>query len=196
MTTTTPIRPRTARPARPAGRTTDGPADTTTRAPARTPNTTPKPAKPARTVKRVNGAPARRPASRKPRPVAPPRAPFVLLVVGLLGGALVSLLLLNTVLAQDAFTATELQRSNQRLNQQRQALQEEIAREESPARLAPKAKALGMREPRQPAFVDAQTGQMVGHRIRPVPPDAAAAAAAAGVVGVPGAIVPGDGGAR
>src|SRR4051812_48154134 len=65
-----------------------------------------------------------------------PRAPFVLLVVALLGGALVSLLLLNTVLAKDAFTLTELQQSNKLLTQQRQALQEQIAREESPERLA------------------------------------------------------------
>jgi hypothetical protein len=120
--------------------------------------------------------------------------PFVLLVVGLLGGALVSLLLLNTVLAQDAFTLTELERGNQQLNQQRQALQEEIAREESPARLAPRAKALGMREPHRPAFVDARTGQVVGPKgLRPVPYPAAASAAAASVVGVPGAVVPGDG---
>jgi hypothetical protein len=118
--------------------------------------------------------------------------PFVLLLVGLLGGALVSLLLLNTVLAQDAFTLTELQRGNQQLLQQRQALQEEIAKEESPARLGQRAKALGMREPHQPAFVDAQTGRLVGSKVRPVPYPAAAAAAAAGVVGVPGAIVPGD----
>jgi hypothetical protein len=127
-----------------------------------------------------------------PQP-APPRAPFVLLVVGLLGGALVSLLLLNTVLAEDAFTLTKLQRGNKQLNQQRQALEEEIAREESPARLAQKAKALGMVQPSRPAFVDARNGRVVGPKARPVPHAAAAAAAASGVVAVPGAIVVGDG---
>jgi len=126
-------------------------------------------------------------------PAAPPRAPFVLLVLGLLGGALVSLLLLNTVLAEDAFTLTKLQRSNKQLNEQRQALQEEIAREESPTVLAQKAKALGMVQPTRPAFVDAQTGRVVGSKVRPVPHAAAAAAGAGGVVGVPGAVVPGDG---
>jgi hypothetical protein len=123
----------------------------------------------------------------------PPRAPFVLLVVGLLGGALVSLLLLNTVLAEDAFTLTRLQRSNKQLNQQRQALQEEIAREEAPAVLAQKARALGMKQPTRPAFVDAQSRRVVGPKMRPVPHAAAAAAGAAGVVAVPGAVVPGDG---
>ena len=68
----------------------------------------------------------------------------MLLVVGLLGGALVSLLLLNTVLAQDAFTLSELQRSNQQLNERKQALQEDIARESSPAVLHAKARGLGM----------------------------------------------------
>jgi hypothetical protein len=94
---------------------------------------------------------------------------------------------LNTVLAQDAFTLTELQQSNNLLTQQRQALQEQIAREEAPERLAQKAKALGMIQPVRPAFVDARTGRVAGDTLRPVPH------AAAGVVGVPGAVVPGDG---
>ncbi|WP_211258693.1 hypothetical protein [Spirillospora albida] len=124
---------------------------------------------------------------------APPRTPFVLLIVALLGGALVSLLLLNTVLAEDAFTLTRLQESNKRLEQQRQAYQEEIAREESPAQLAAKARALGMREAERPAFIDGTTGRTTGGDLRPVPAPAAAAAGAAAVVGVPGTVVPGDG---
>ncbi|WP_344473994.1 hypothetical protein [Nonomuraea monospora] len=50
---------------------------------------------------------AGRPAAR-PRPARRQRAPFVLLVVGLLCGGLVSLLLLNTMLAQDAITDATL----------------------------------------------------------------------------------------
>src|SRR5581483_1228137 len=119
-----------------------------------------------------------------------PRTPFVLLIVGLLGGALISLLLLNTVLAKDAFTLSELQQSNKLLAQQKQALQEDVAREESPANLAQRAKALGMIEPTRPAFVDAKNGKVIGGSVRPVPH---AAAAAAGVLGIPGAVVPGDG---
>ncbi|NED58916.1 hypothetical protein G3I24_49545, partial [Micromonospora aurantiaca] len=91
-----------------------------------------------------------KPAAVRSRPAAAhraaPRAPFVLLIIGLLGGALVSLLLLNTVLAKDAFTLTRLQQSNKQLQQQRQALEEENAREGSPAGLSRKAKALGMKE--------------------------------------------------
>ncbi len=139
---------------------------------------------------------ARPPAARS-RPAAArraaPRAPFVLLIVGLLGGALVSLLLLNTVLAKDAFTLTRLQQSNKQLEQQRQALEEENAREGSPASLGKKAKALGMKEAEDPAFFYTETGRASGGAIRPVPHAAAASAGAAGVLGVPGTVVPGDG---
>ncbi|WP_396454314.1 hypothetical protein [Actinomadura sp.] len=139
---------------------------------------------------------ARPPAARS-RPAAArraaPRAPFVLLIVGLLGGALVSLLLLNTVLAKDAFTLTRLQQSNKQLEQQRQALEEENAREGSPASLGKKAKALGMKEAEDPAFFHTETGRASGGAIRPVPHAAAASAGAAGVLGVPGTVVPGDG---
>lgn len=200
MTTTTTRSPRSGR-----GRPEDtkaGKATTGTRpapgGPAR-PDARPKTAAPQpRETKPAAGAQAVRlqnanAARARGAKGTPPRAPFVLLVVGLLGGALVSLLLLNTVLAEDAFTLTRLQRSNKQLTQQRQALQEEIAREEAPAVLAQKAKALGMVQPTRPAFVDAQARRVVGPRVRPVPHPAAAAAGAAGVVAVPGAVVPGDG---
>ncbi|MEV4354573.1 hypothetical protein [Nonomuraea sp. NPDC049625] len=49
----------------------------------------------------------RRPMARR-RPARSQRAPFVLLVVGLLCGGLVSLLLLNTMLAKDAITDADL----------------------------------------------------------------------------------------
>jgi hypothetical protein len=142
--------------------------------------------RPARAPERRATRPARTPAA------APPKAPFVLLVVGLLGGALVSLLLLNTVLAQDAFTLSELQRGNQRLNERRQALQEDIARESSPQVLHAKARGLGMRDSDRPAFIDPRTGRVTEGGTRPpgIPDDALAAAAAGGVTGAPGALMP------
>jgi hypothetical protein len=170
-----------------------GPADrtrTTPKTPKTAPTTTPRPAR------KTSGTP------RKPAPAArrtgrsAPRAPFVLLVVGLLGGALVSLLLLNTVLAQDAFTLTELQRSNQQLNERKQALQEDIGRENSPAVLHAKARSLGMVDGKRPAFIDARTGRVTEGGTRPpgVSNQTMAAAAGAGVVGAPGAIMPPTGG--
>jgi hypothetical protein len=169
----------------------------------------PKQAKPPakgrrRPAAKTTERPARRPAAHKPparpaprRSATPPRAPFVLLVVGLLGGALVSLLLLNTVLAQDAFTLTELQRGNQQLSERRQALQEDINRENSPAVLHAKARGLGMVDGQRPAFIDPRTGRVTEGGARPpgVSDEAMAAAAGAGVTGAPGAIMPPAGGA-
>jgi hypothetical protein len=104
---------------------------------------------PVRTVP----APARRPVAPERRAATAPRAPFAILVVGLLGGALVGLLLLNTALAQQSFTESELQRENQQLQERRQALQEDIARESSPQVLHEKARRLGMRDAGDPGFV-------------------------------------------
>ncbi|MEO3783484.1 hypothetical protein ABGB12_09150 [Actinocorallia sp. B10E7] len=165
---------------------------------------TPKPRTPERrTLKPTKVRPeaepskARQPQTRsrpRPRPSSGrPRAPFVLLILCLLGGALVSLLVLNTVLARDAYTLSALEGSERQLTQQKQALIEEIAREESPGRLALKARNQGMVQPSELAFVDPGNGRVTGGKKRPVPSAAAAAAAAAGVIGVPGAIVPGDG---
>jgi hypothetical protein len=68
----------------------------------------------------------------------------VFLVVGLLGGGLLCLLIINTILATGAFQITALQQGNVALAQQVQTLQAQIAAEESPASLAHRAAALGM----------------------------------------------------
>ena len=77
---------------------------------------------------------------------------------------------LNTVLAKDAFTLNEVQQSNKQLAQQRQSLQEDIAREESPENLAKRARALGMVEPALPAFIDSRTGKITGSSKKPSKP--------------------------
>lgn len=101
--------------------------------------------------------PGPKPAAR-PRPAAKaPRTPFVLLIVGLLGGALISLLLLNTVLAEDAFRLNDLQRQNTQLLQREQALKVDVKKAEAPSALAARARQLGMRPgPETPQFADAQ----------------------------------------
>lgn len=129
----------------------------------------------------------RRQRGRQAPAAGAPRTPFVLLVVGLLGGALVSLLLLNTVLAKDAFTLTELQRGNKALNQRQQALEEEIARADSPEVLAKRARELGMVPATTPRFVSVN-GDRPG-RPGGSPRGALATAGAAGVVGLPPAAI-------
>lgn len=143
--------------------------------------------KPVGTTTRPAARPAAAGAVRQRRRVATadgaaPRMPFVLLVVGLLGGALVSLLLLNTVLAKDAFTLTELQRGNKQLDERQQALEEEIARADSPETLARRARELGMVPATTPRFVQVD-GQ--GRPAAGSPRGALGTAGAAGVVGLP-----------
>ncbi|MGE5287885.1 MAG: hypothetical protein ACM3ML_11905 [Micromonosporaceae bacterium] len=91
-----------------------------------------------------------------------PRTPFVFLVVGLLSGGLVSLLLLNTVLAAGTFQITSLQQSNAGLARQQQALQQQIANSESPGTLAQRARQLGMIPVSDPLFVNLNSGRIAG----------------------------------
>jgi cell division protein FtsB len=88
------------------------------------------------------------------------RTPFILLLIGLLGGGLVSLLLINTTLAQGAFRINALQQKNAALTQQVQALQQQTAQEESPASIAAQAERLGMRPAGRLRFVDLRTGRI------------------------------------
>ena len=82
-------------------------------------------------------------------------------MVGLLGGGLLCLLLVNTVLATGAFKITALQQSNVALAQRDQALQAQIAAEEAPAALAQRARALGMVAPPLIHFLDLKTGRVI-----------------------------------
>lgn len=98
------------------------------------------------------------PRTTRERPAArAPRTPFVLLIVGLLGGALVSLLLLNTVLAEDSFRLDDLKQQNTQLLQREQGLKVDVKKAESPAELARRAHDLGMKPgPMSPRFADAK----------------------------------------
>ncbi|GAA3803118.1 hypothetical protein GCM10022226_23770 [Sphaerisporangium flaviroseum] len=147
-----------------------GSGNTTTAVGARPVRTTragrgaPAPSRPERTVRRAAPArPVRRDATTRPAgpPVttaesprrAPagrnaPRAPFVLLVVGLLCGGLVSLLLLNTVLAQDSFRMNDLRKSTQQLNQQAQDVRTKVLLQSQPNRLDERARQQGLKQDR------------------------------------------------
>ncbi|HEV3292816.1 MAG TPA: hypothetical protein VG123_27905 [Streptosporangiaceae bacterium] len=84
----------------------------------------------------------------------PSRTPFVFLIVGLLGGGLLCLLLINTILDTGAYRITTLQQQNITLARQTQVLQAQIAHEESPSVLAARAAKLGMAEPGLLHFLD------------------------------------------
>ena len=90
-----------------------------------------------------------------------PRMPFILLLVGLLGGALVSLLVISTTLAQGAFQITNLQEQNANLARQEQTLTNQVAQAGNPAVIAQAAEQLGMRPNPRLGFIDLKTGKIV-----------------------------------
>ena len=104
--------------------------------------------------------PAPRTAGSRPR-ARSARMPFILLLVGLLGGALVSLLVISTTLAQGSFRITNLQQQNANLARQRQILTNEVAQESNPAVIAKKAEQLGMRPNPHLGFIDPKTGRII-----------------------------------
>jgi hypothetical protein len=87
------------------------------------------------------------------------RLPFVLLLCGLLGGALVSALVISTTLAEGAFEITNLQNSTSAQAKQLQSLQEEVAQAQSPQQIAARATRLGMVGVGELRFVDLKTGK-------------------------------------
>ena len=96
-----------------------------------------------------------------------PRMPFILLLVGLLGGTLISLLVISTTLAQGSFRVTVMQQQDSALVKQEQVLSQEVAEAESPARIAGEATQLGMRQNPRLQFIDARTGKIVSGKVPP-----------------------------
>jgi hypothetical protein len=83
----------------------------------------------------------------------------VLLLIGLLGGGLVCLLLINTTLAQNSFEINAIQQKNASLTQQAQILQQQTTQEQSPGSIAAKAEKLGMRPVGRLRFIDLKNGR-------------------------------------
>jgi hypothetical protein len=95
--------------------------------------------------------------------VAAPRTPFILLILGLLGGGLVCLLVINTTLDASSFKISQLQQSNTTLAQQEQTLQREVSAAEAPAQIEQLAYQLGMRPVTELHFLDVGVGTRSGH---------------------------------
>ncbi len=110
-----------------------------------------------------------RPAASAPRLrlVASPastrgRAPFVGLVIALLSLGLTGLIVLSTMLQQQAFELQELEQRADRLQTQHDSLAAEVAENRSPARLAAEAVELGMVPNANPVFLRLSDGRVVG----------------------------------
>ncbi len=78
-------------------------------------------------------------------------ASFLSIVAGI---GLLILLVVNILLAQDAFTLSELKAEAKIVADQREAINRQIDRESSPAALAKKATDLGMRPSESPVFLN------------------------------------------
>jgi hypothetical protein len=140
---------------------------------------------PARPLGPAKPQPGRAPG-RQPRPglllVPPlrtgaPRAPFVVLVGTLLTGGLAGLLFLHTALAEDSFRLHDLKTRSALLTDREQALEQEVALEASPKRLAASAEAMGMVHSVNPAFIRLSDGRVLGKPragVAPPPPVATA----------------------
>ena len=87
------------------------------------------------------------------------RMPFVLLLCGLLGGALVSALVISTTLAEGSFQINKLQDSTSALARQRQTLQEQVAHAQSAQVIEQRASQLGLRRPGELLFINLKTGK-------------------------------------
>ena len=91
-------------------------------------------------------------AAERARPVG--RTSFVMLVLGLLGGGLVCLLVVNTTLAANSIQINQLEQANAARTQRVQQLQQDVAAAQTAAVIAKEARKLGMRPEQVPAFVD------------------------------------------
>jgi hypothetical protein len=92
----------------------------------------------------VPGATAARPRRRVTEELSSRRAPFVLLVVGLLVCTTLGLLILNTAIAVDSLKATELRAANAERAEQVQRLEQQVVSGGAPARIAEGAAKAGL----------------------------------------------------
>ena len=79
---------------------------------------------------------------------------FVVFLATIFTAGLLSLLVINTALARDAFVLSELKQQAQLLTDQREAILQEVAAKSSPDKLAQSASELGMVASSNPRFLD------------------------------------------
>lgn len=117
------------------------------------------------------------------------RTPFVLLVVALLGGGLISLLLLNSALNEGSFQLSKLKRETTALTDEEQALQRDVDGYSAPDALQRRAHELGLVPGGSPVFIgpDGKVAGTASPAAEPPPPSPPAAPP---VSPSPGAAVP------
>ncbi|MFD3781912.1 septum formation initiator, partial [Streptomyces sp. NPDC058612] len=104
----------------------------------------------ARVGRALGGRPGARPAGSAGQAA---RMPFVLLVVALLGGGLISLLLLNSALNEGSFRLSKLKKETTVLTDEEQALQRDVDAHSAPDALQRRAQELGLVPGGSPVFI-------------------------------------------
>ena len=89
------------------------------------------------------------------------RTPFVVFVTALLGGGLICLLVINTILATGSYQITSLQQAQAARAEQVQALRQQVAEESAPSVIAKRARQLGMVEPPLTKFLNLKSGRVL-----------------------------------
>lgn len=118
------------------------------------------------------------------------RTPFVLLVVVLLGGGLITLLVLNSALNEGSFRLSELKKRTTELTDEQQALQRDVDNFSKPDALERRARELGMVPGGSPAFLNPDgtvRGVPAETTAEPVPPPQPKSSAPAGAPASPAA---------
>lgn len=90
------------------------------------------------------------------------RAPFVTVVLTVLGVGLVGLIVMSTVLQAQSFEAAKLERQAASLETRQQSIAREVDRLQSPANVASRAIAIGMVPNANPAFLRLSDGKVLG----------------------------------
>jgi hypothetical protein len=114
----------------------------------------------------ARGARSGRPELRIVSPLRAERASrgvFALVVVGMLILGMIVILVINTSLAQGAFTVSELQSRQTVLSQQEQALSQVVAAAAAPDVLEKSARSLGMVPSQTPVFLKVPSGKVLGN---------------------------------
>ncbi|TXS08494.1 FtsB family cell division protein [Streptomyces sp. wa22] len=107
-----------------------------------------------RTAEQMKGRAGRLARLMPSGPSTAARTPFVLLVVLLLAGGLISLLLLNSALNEGSFRLSKLKRETTELTDEQQALQRDVDSYSEPDALERRARELGMVPGGSPAFLN------------------------------------------
>jgi hypothetical protein len=88
------------------------------------------------------------------------RMPFILLLVGLLGGALVSLLVISTTLDEGAYRINSLTEQNNALSKYEQILNQQVNQDRNEATIYREAYQLGMRTDKDLRFINVESSKI------------------------------------